>query len=131
MPAKYSKETITRPNIGWRDGLKRLFLILILGVIALCLLFKILLHEYISWWVLNELCIMVVALTTMRGNVLLAIRLYQRYAPEHVRQRCAMTPTCSEYAVMAICRYGILKGSWMTYCRLCFRCDGTPITNYP
>ena len=71
------------------------------------------------------------ALITARGNILLAIRLYQRYAPEHVRQRCAMTPSCSEYAVSAIRRHGILKGSLMTYRRLRYRCDGTPITDYP
>jgi len=27
--------------------------------------------------------------------------------------RCRYTPTCSRYAVQAVCKYGIAKGGWM------------------
>lgn len=101
------------------------------GIITSWLLISILPAGIISWPILSELCIAAIALLTARSNLLLAIRLYQRYAPENVRGRCAMTPTCSEYAVLAIRRYGILRGSWMTYRRLRYRCDGTPTIDYP
>ncbi|MDE6145849.1 MAG: membrane protein insertion efficiency factor YidD [Muribaculaceae bacterium] len=61
----------------------------------------------------------------------MAIRLYQRYESEQVRMRCAMTPTCSEYAVLAINRHGVLRGAFMTYRRLRYRCNGTPIIDFP
>lgn len=80
---------------------------------------------------LGDLCIMALAIFTARSNALLAIRLYQRYAPERVRLRCAMTPTCSEYAVLAINRHGLLRGAWMTYRRLRYRCDGSSIIDFP
>ena len=80
---------------------------------------------------LADICIFLLAVSTSRSNTILAIRLYQRYAPEHVRMRCAMTPSCSEYAVLAICRHGLLRGIYMTYCRLRHRCDGTSIIDYP
>lgn len=41
-----------------------------------------------------------------------AIRLYQRYAPESVRRRCLFKPTCSEYAILAIKKYGVIRGGY-------------------
>ncbi|MGA7933532.1 MAG: membrane protein insertion efficiency factor YidD [Kovacikia sp.] len=35
--------------------------------------------------------------------------------------RCRFQPTCSEYAIEAIDRHGVLKGSWLATCRIC-RC---------
>lgn len=37
--------------------------------------------------------------------------------------RCVFTPTCSEYARIAIMRYGVLRGGLMTARRLS-RCHG-------
>ena len=34
---------------------------------------------------------------------------------------CRYVPTCSEYAVEAIARYGALRGGWLSLCRL-LRC---------
>jgi uncharacterized protein len=36
--------------------------------------------------------------------------------------RCVYLPTCSEYAYTAVSRFGLLRGSWMTLCRL-LRCN--------
>lgn len=126
-----SKAEIIRPDVSWRQALLRLVLIIAGGAMVSWMLIRILPVDIISWSLLSELCIAAIALITVRGNLLMAISLYQRYAPENVRGRCAMTPTCSEYAIMAIRRYGILRGSWKTYCRLRYRCDGTPIIDYP
>jgi uncharacterized protein len=49
------------------------------------------------------------------------IRLYQRAAPARVRGRCRFTPTCSEYAILAIEKYGLAGGSVRAFGRL-LRC---------
>ena len=49
------------------------------------------------------------------------IQLYQRNAPQRIRKSCRFEPSCSEYSIQAIEKYGILKGSLLTTKRL-FRC---------
>lgn len=48
------------------------------------------------------------------------IRMYQavsRYTPA----MCRFQPTCSEYTRQAVVKYGVFKGSWMGFKRIC-RC---------
>lgn len=59
-----------------------------------------------------------------RWFALLAIGLYQHYAPEEVRRRCLLKPTCSEYAAAVIKRYGLLVGGLKTWVRLNYKCRG-------
>lgn len=60
----------------------------------------------------------------LKPAVIGAIRLYQRYAPEDIRRRCLFKPTCSEYAILAVQKYGVIKGLMRTYIRLFKRCRG-------
>lgn len=52
------------------------------------------------------------------------IHLYQHYAPEEVRRRCLLKPTCSEYSILVIKKYGVLIGLFKTWIRLVKRCKG-------
>lgn len=53
-----------------------------------------------------------------------AVRLYQRYAPEEVRRKCLFKPTCSEYTILAVKKYGVIKGLYKAWDRLFRRCKG-------
>jgi putative membrane protein insertion efficiency factor len=51
------------------------------------------------------------------------IRFYQKYlSPLKVYTHCKYTPTCSEYAVQAIQKYGVLKGGLLAAWRI-LRCN--------
>jgi putative membrane protein insertion efficiency factor len=50
------------------------------------------------------------------------IRLYQRLISPAIASRCKYEPSCSRYAVQAIERYGILRGSVLAAWRL-LRCN--------
>lgn len=39
-----------------------------------------------------------------------AVRLYQHFAPDSVRNRCRFEPSCSEYMILSIEKYGLFKG---------------------
>lgn len=44
---------------------------------------------------------------------ILAIRFYQRFISPMLPPACRYTPSCSQYTLEAIQRYGLLRGSWM------------------
>lgn len=58
----------------------------------------------------------------MKQIILFCIKLYQKYlSPLKGKPTCIYTPTCSQYAVTAIERYGFLKGSFLAVKRI-IRC---------
>jgi len=46
------------------------------------------------------------------------ILLYQKIAPKRIREACRFEPTCSNYMIMAIEKYGSIKGFWLGLKRL-------------
>lgn len=57
----------------------------------------------------------------LKKVALLAIRFYQGAISPHFPAACRYTPTCSQYAVEAIEKYGVRKGTWLAAKRIC-RC---------
>jgi len=49
------------------------------------------------------------------------ITMYQRFVSPAFPPRCRFAPSCSQYALEAIDRYGLLRGSWLGFRRL-IRC---------
>jgi len=54
----------------------------------------------------------------MKSLALGAIRFYQRSLSPFRAAACRFQPTCSEYGHEAIERHGLLRGGWLTVCRL-------------
>jgi putative membrane protein insertion efficiency factor len=46
------------------------------------------------------------------------IRLYQLLISPTLAQQCRFYPSCSAYAVTALSRHGVVKGTWLTVRRL-------------
>jgi len=57
----------------------------------------------------------------MRVAALAILRLYKRWISPSLLPSCRYVPTCSEYAIEAIDRYGVLRGGAMAAWRL-LRC---------
>lgn len=57
----------------------------------------------------------------MKSFALLIVRLYQRWVSPSLPPSCRYVPTCSDYAMEAIERYGALRGGLMAAWRL-LRC---------
>ena len=57
----------------------------------------------------------------MKRFALALIRFYQRYISPCTPPCCRFTPTCSQYALEAITKYGFLKGGYLALRRL-LRC---------
>jgi uncharacterized protein len=54
----------------------------------------------------------------MRAAVALLIRVYQWTVSPLLGPRCRFYPSCSQYALEAVVRFGVLKGSWLAVLRL-------------
>jgi conserved hypothetical protein YidD len=58
----------------------------------------------------------------MKRILIFIIKLYRRFiSPLKVRPSCIYTPTCSLYALQALEKYGVLKGTFLAVKRV-LRC---------
>ncbi len=56
-------------------------------------------------------------------RILMAIILfYQKQISPFLGKNCRFSPTCSQYALQAIQKYGALRGGWLTLKRI-LRCN--------
>ncbi|HTP08823.1 MAG TPA: membrane protein insertion efficiency factor YidD [Anaerolineae bacterium] len=54
----------------------------------------------------------------MKYIFILLIKIYQRTLSRVMPSSCRFYPSCSEYGVQAIQKYGIFKGGWLTIKRI-------------
>lgn len=48
-----------------------------------------------------------------RQLVVLVIRGYQRFISPALPPACRFTPSCSQYTLEAVSRYGVVRGGWL------------------
>lgn len=58
----------------------------------------------------------------LRTCAIAPIRIYQRFISPLLPASCIYSPTCSQYAVEAISKHGIIKGCWLAIRRI-VRCN--------
>lgn len=46
----------------------------------------------------------------MKNVLIYLIRKYQKYAPTRIRQSCRFEPSCSNYMILALEKYGVFAG---------------------
>ncbi len=54
----------------------------------------------------------------MRRFLIILVRIYQGALSPYLGNSCRYTPTCSQYAIQAIEKYGPWKGGWMAARRI-------------
>ena len=101
----------------YRPPLKAILPRLILGAIlalgslgaAITLDFLIVL----PWWgrLLIYLFAVLLCLFGLRVTLIGTVMLYQRVASEETRSQCRFEPTCSQYMILALRKYGFLIGT--------------------
>jgi uncharacterized protein len=57
----------------------------------------------------------------MQKAVIGGLRLYKRFVSPILPSACRFSPTCSEYMIEAVDKYGVLQGVWLGLRRL-LRC---------
>ena len=120
---KYVNERqIVRPNTNIKTALISFLLFLVVSSVFTWLVHYIFIT--VNIFTLCAIVIFVELLFCFKYAIIGVIKLYQHYAPEEIRRRCLFMPTCSEYAIMAIRKYGSIIGLCKSYFRLFYRCRG-------
>ena len=61
--------------------------------------------------------------TGLRKIIVGLIKFYQRHLRSFHNKECIYTPSCSEYGVLAISKFGVVRGGYLTLLRI-KRCNG-------
>ena len=129
---KYRRsEILYRPKINWKKviviGMSSICVCGILSVIVnyiLCTLevedeaYKVLYFIIFVFWVpvdslitrLFFLFILLEGIIFIKKIMIFCVRVYQCYAPDSIRLACRFNPSCSQYMILAIEKYGALRG---------------------
>ena len=81
-------------------------------------------HSFLSIIMHFGIVVVIEAFFCFKYAVIGVIKLYQHYAPDEIRRRCLFMPTCSEYAIIAIRKYGGFIGLCKSYYLLVYLCRG-------
>lgn len=49
-------------------------------------------------------------LLNLKRAIICLVRIYQRYAPDAIRKKCRFEPSCSQYMILSLEKYGLWKG---------------------
>jgi len=116
------KRELERPDINVIRII--IYAVLFICAVVVCTFFTSFLFRNIhAGLLLPGYTILGLALFSKRIIICL-VRLYQCYAPERIRRKCLFKPTCSEYMIMALEKYGLFKGLYKSIYRLFFKCKG-------
>lgn len=103
---------------------------LLVYLVQFALLFLI---PYDQWWltlitlvVYSGLYFAVIA----KRAIIWLVHLYQNLASDETRLKCVFEPSCSEYMILAVQKYGVIKGVWKGLRRL-HRCGLERGIDYP
>ena len=109
--------TIDRPHITNKQIIEGLVFPIL--VIVSSVLFSFFNTLY-PWWAFVSTLILTIVLFTKKFVVLLVL-IYQKTAPEKIRKSCVFEPSCSNYMLMSIDKYGVWIGVFKGIKRL-LRC---------
>ena len=100
---------LERPDINW--------LLVAAGIILpLLAAFAVAFFMYVAKVRLIYCILAVVAVLALCGillarrAVITAVKIYQRFAPKSIREKCRFEPSCSQYMILAIEKYGLIRG---------------------
>lgn len=100
---------LNRPKISWCRVITW-FLVPAL-IIAFLIFFSRQIDVPPLFVVMSILAFLIVyIIATLKRAIICAIKIYQRYAPDSLRNKCRFEPSCSEYMILAIEKYGLIKG---------------------
>lgn len=103
------KRQLNRPRINWN---KVCFFILcpIVIVTAVVIGLKHMNMSTAFCCIVATAIVLIYLSIFLKSAIICAVKIYQRFAPDSLRNKCRFEPSCSEYFILSIEKYGLLKG---------------------
>ena len=93
---KYNKEPINK---------KRLTIIIILDILLTTIVYLIF-HKLLYIFLFN----IIYYLFLLKYVLIFIVKIYQKIAPISIREKCRFEPSCSNYMLQCLEKYGLFKG---------------------
>ncbi len=114
-PAPYNP--LNRPDISYKKPIIALVIYIAIMAVIFIMPWNMFLEKWIVIIIMSILYFMIIS----KKAVIWVIHLYQNKASDKTRLRCVFEPSCSEYMILAIEKYGFMKGVFKGVKRL-LRC---------
>lgn len=103
------KRVLVRPKINYMTIVLYILIPIAIGTICVHLIQS---RSALNVWtiLLLVIALFVYVLITMKRAIICCIKIYQRFAPDSIRNKCRFEPSCSQYMILAIEKYGLVKG---------------------
>lgn len=96
------------PDINWTIMLLKIILPMLISF-CLCLFLQLLLDIFYAV-VIVIVNVLLYSIFNTKNIILSVVKIYQQIAPPKIRLRCRFEPSCSQYMILAIEKYGVIKG---------------------
>lgn len=131
----YIRNYVNRPTINLKKLIISVLTSLFGNAIVSCVLSLILYRGIgIDYWqfaaFLFVIIQMLICIIFIKRILIITVRLYQRYAKIETRMKCCFKPSCSEYAILALEKHGVIKGIKLSIKRF-KRCHPPGGEDYP
>lgn len=113
----YYKRILERPNINWLQIILQTTIPIIFFIVSVKLLLKRW-HNLGNTIFITSLCLIIYILVHFKNIIICIIHIYQHFAPDSIRLKCRFEPSCSQYMILALEKYGVLEGLKMGINRL-------------
>lgn len=131
----YIRNYVNRPAINLKKIIIAVLTSLVGNAIVSCVL-SLILYRYIGidYWQFAPFLFVIIQILIciffIKRILIITVRLYQRYAKIETRMKCCFKPSCSEYAILALEKYGVIKGIKLSIKRF-KRCHPPGGEDYP
>lgn len=108
------ERVITRPNLHLKRVIIKVLAALLFaatcGVGAKFALKSVTQSSGTCAFIISLAVLLAIAAFKLKSILIWLVLVYQKLAPEGIRRKCLFTPSCSEYMILAIKKYGVIKG---------------------
>lgn len=106
----FYKRVLVRPHISWLKISLYVLLPLVVAFTFKMLTIKYNLMDSNATNIIIVLGLIAYIIINAKKGIICLVHIYQRYSPDSIRNKCRFEPSCSQYMIKSVEKYGVIKG---------------------